>query len=305
METVLDPNNPYFKQVQLLVSVLPLLQAHPVFALKGGTAINLFIRNLPRLSVDIDLAYEPINNRDQSMHDIQQNLNQLAQTLKNQGLKVQKNHDTQTTRLIVANQTSQIKIETSPVLRGTVHPTITRPICQEAEEQFGYAELQTLSFEDLYAGKLCAALDRQHPRDLYDVKALLENEGISNKLKDTFLVYLMSHPRPMNELLNPNLQDISDIYRKEFENMTTQKVALSQLLNTRIQLVQTLQTMLTETDKSFLVSFKNRNPDWNLFAYPSVANLPAIKWKLHNLAKMEAAAHKSAVDKLESLLKNI
>ena len=54
----------YRRQVALLVRVLPLIAQEKCFALKGGTAINLFIRNLPRLSVDIDLAYLPVSDRE-------------------------------------------------------------------------------------------------------------------------------------------------------------------------------------------------------------------------------------------------
>lgn len=301
----LNPNNPYFKQVQLLVQVLPMLEAHPVFALKGGTAINLFVRDLPRLSVDIDLAYEPVKERDESLKDIHQNLLQLSNTLQAQGLRVQKNNPDSITRLTVSNQQAQIKVETSPVLRGTVHQTLILPVTPKVEELFGYVETQALSFEDLYAGKLCAALDRQHPRDLYDVKELLENEGISKQLKDTFLVYLMSHPRPMHELLNPNLKDITESYAKEFESMTTQKVTLEALLEARSQLIQQIQSLLTESDKAFLLSVKKCDVNWNQFVYPEVANLPAIKWKLHNLKQMEKNSHAIAVNKLEEFLQNI
>lgn len=301
----MDPSNPYFKQVALLVRVLPFLEGHPVFALKGGTAINLFVRDLPRLSVDIDLAYEPVKNRDESMADINKNLSQIAKKLESQGLRVQKNDPNNTTRLTVSNGEVQIKIETSPVLRGTVHSAQNRPVSPRVEDTFGYAEVQTLSLEDLYAGKICAALDRQHPRDLYDVKALLENEGISEKLKDTFLVYLMSHGRPMHELLNPNFKDITDIYANEFENMTRERVELAELLEARTQLVQQIHQLLTDADKAFLLSVKKRSADWSQFVYPEVANLPAIKWKIHNLAQMPQDAHHEAAKKLEQFLQSI
>lgn len=301
----MDPSNPYFKQVALLVRVLPFLEGHPVFALKGGTAINLFVRDLPRLSVDIDLAYEPVKNRDESMADINKNLSQIAKKLESQGLRVQKNDPNNTTRLTVSNGEVQIKIETSPVLRGTVHSAQNRAVSPRVEDTFGYAEVQTLSFEDLYAGKICAALDRQHPRDLYDVKALLENEGISEKLKDTFLVYLMSHGRPMHELLNPNFKDITDIYANEFENMTRERVELAELLEARTQLVQQIRQALTDADKAFLLSVKKRSADWSQFVYPEVANLPAIKWKIHNLAQMPQDAHSKAAAKLEQFLQSI
>ena len=53
----------YRGQVALLIRALPLVAEEPAFALKGGTAINLFVRDLPRLSVDIDLTYLPVEDR--------------------------------------------------------------------------------------------------------------------------------------------------------------------------------------------------------------------------------------------------
>lgn len=66
----IDSNNIYSKQVQLLVRVLPLVDTEKCFALKGGTAINLFYRALPRLSVDIDLLYIPMDNRENALINI-------------------------------------------------------------------------------------------------------------------------------------------------------------------------------------------------------------------------------------------
>ena len=302
MEKNLNPNNPYFKQVQLLVSILSILNEHPVFALKGGTAINLFIRDLPRLSVDIDLAYVPLHDRTESLKTIHTHLSEMAHNLETKGLRVQKNNAKQITRLTISNSQSQIKIEISPVLRGTVHPTVIRSITPKAEALFGYVEVKTLSFEDLYAGKICAALDRQHPRDLYDIKTLLANEGISEKLKNTFLVYLISHPRPMCELLNPNCKSLEEIYTKEFRNMTTEVVPLPDLIEARKQLIKNIQGALNDQDKEFLLSIKKRQANWEHFYYPEVRNLPAIKWKLHNLEKMPESTHKQAVQKLEEFL---
>ncbi len=63
-------SQPYRKQVSLLMRVLPIVAQEKCFALKGGTAINLFIRDMPRLSVDIDLAYLPVLPRDESLQEI-------------------------------------------------------------------------------------------------------------------------------------------------------------------------------------------------------------------------------------------
>jgi|SRR5690606_23808280 len=71
-------NSIYYKQVQLLVQVLPLLDSEKCFALKGGTAINLFFRELPRLSVDIDLLYLPSEGREESLKNIRAALTRLS-----------------------------------------------------------------------------------------------------------------------------------------------------------------------------------------------------------------------------------
>lgn len=303
----MDPNNPYFKQVQLLVQVLPIVAKQECFALKGGTAINLFQRALPRLSVDIDLVFLPIADYDTSLEQIEEALLAIQAELKNQGLsvtaRVLPNKNT-IIKLSVANGTSQIKIEVTPVLRGTVHAPTMQRVHQAVEQQFGFAEIHVVDFNDLYAGKLCAALDRQHPRDLFDVKMLLENEGISAGLKNTFLVYLLSHSRPMAELLAPNWQPIEAIFAKEFEGMTTVQVSIGELIHAREAMLVKIKSLLTESDKAFLLSAKSGAVDWASFYYPQVQHLPAVRWKLHNIEKMNEKARQQATDRLAAALNN-
>ena len=173
---------------------------------------------------------------------------------------------------------------------------------QRVRNAFGYARRQLLAFEDLYAGKLCAALDRQHPRDLFDVHQLLTNEGISRQLKNAFLVYLLGHNRPMVELLDPVMQDIEPAYRDEFEGMVLESVSLDELIETRSQLVQALRGMLTDLDKQFLLAVKQGHADWEKFTFPEAVRLPAIRWKLHNLDRMPEKKRREAARKLESVL---
>jgi hypothetical protein len=73
-----EANNPFTEQVRLLVSLLPSVAKQPCFALKGGTAINLFVRDMPRLSVDIDLAYLPLEDRDASLAGIDTALGEIT-----------------------------------------------------------------------------------------------------------------------------------------------------------------------------------------------------------------------------------
>jgi hypothetical protein len=170
------------------------------------------------------------------------------------------------------------------------------------ETTFGYARMPVMSFPDVYAGKLCAALDRQHPRDLFDVKWLLENEGLTEPLRKTFLVYLISANRPMAELLNPNRKDIRGIYRGELLNMTEISVTVEELEETREKLIQAIHYGLTLEEKQFLLSFKRRVPDWSLLGLEGIEHLPAVHWKLLNLSKMPPDKHQKAVNKLQSVM---
>ncbi len=297
----------FFEQVRLLVSVLPIVAKEQCFALKGGTAINLFFRDMPRLSVDIDLAYLPIQNREESLENIDLALKSIDERIQNviSGIQVTQSFLQGTDkciRLTLRRGNIQIKIEVTPVLRGSVHTAIEMRFSPAAADAFGFVKMQLLSFEDLYGGKLCAALDRQHPRDLFDVLLLLEKEGIGTKLKNTFLVYLLSHNRPIAEILNPRLKDIEELYEKEFKGMTRNEVTVKQLIETRKKMIDTIYSLLDEKDLEFLRSFKAGKPAWDLFAFPEAAKLPAIRWKLHNILKMSKKKQKMAQEKLENVL---
>jgi predicted nucleotidyltransferase component of viral defense system len=306
----MDPSSPYFKQVQLLVNVMPAVARQACFALKGGTAINLFYRDLPRLSVDIDLVYLPQQERPEALAGIDVGLKAIQLELsKRPGYRVSNillPKGAGDIRIVVETAEATIKIEVNPVLRETVFPTQLRKVSETVEQQFGFGEMAVLDFNEIYAGKLCAALDRQHPRDLFDVRQLLQNEGLNSALKDAFLVYLISHNRPIAEVLSPNLQDIADIYKREFVGMTTaEQVTLEELYLARESLIRQLHAALTTQDKEFLMSFKNRNPDWTLFAHPHVKTFPAVRWKmdnLDNLIKKDPDKHRAAVEKLAQAL---
>ena len=63
-------NREYAEKVEILLRVLPIVMDEKVFAVHGGSAINLFVRDLPRYSVDIDLTYMPLQEREESLNDI-------------------------------------------------------------------------------------------------------------------------------------------------------------------------------------------------------------------------------------------
>jgi predicted nucleotidyltransferase component of viral defense system len=244
------PNSHYTEQVRLLVPVLSCLAARPEFALKGGTAINLFFRELPRLSVDIDLVYLPLQDRDASMAGIDQGLRALAQEVERTvpGATTQAEVQTSfgvTLKLTVRRGNYTIKVEVTPVLRGNVLPVQMRELAPMVQAEYGRARVALLAFEEVYAGKLCAALSRQHPRDLYDVRFLLRNEGITETLKNVFLVYLMAADRPLAELLDPSPKEIRRLYETEFVGMTREVVTVEELEETRRELIVKLHQVIT------------------------------------------------------------
>ncbi len=160
----------YVAQVRLLVSVLPDIAQETGFALKGGTAINLFYRNMPRLSVDIDLIWLPVEDRRASLREIDEALDRIAAAVTRRNPRVTARRIAGggggDTRIMVEEGRARIKIETSPVTRGAVHPARLMVASELVMERFGFVEAYVLAFEDLYGGKLHAALDRRHPRDL-------------------------------------------------------------------------------------------------------------------------------------------
>lgn len=298
----------YLQQVRLLLRVLPLVDQQSCFALKGGTAINLFVRDLPRLSVDIDLVYLPVQDRATSLSHIQSALDEVASAiqLNIRGATVTKAYQQKTDalRLLVDHSGVRVKVELSPVLRGTVYEPQRLEVTERVERELGYAEVRVVHLADLYAGKICAALDRQHPRDLFDIRLLLENEGLSEQIRKASLVYLISHPRPIAELLSPRFVELSGLYNGEFVGMAANIPSLAELETTRNQLINLLHAEITSSEREFLLSFKRKEPQWALLGLSGVEQLPAVRWKLQNLERMTTTAHAGAVEKLATVLAN-
>lgn len=192
------------------------------------------------------------------------------------------------TKLIVRNDEAQIKVEVTPVLRGCVYEPAVRSVSARVEEEFGFAEMPVVSFADLYAGKIVAALDRQHPRDLFDVRDLLSHEGIDATLRKAFIVYLLSHHRPMAEVLAPARLDISAEYKRGFEGMVDTPVTLDELLQAREALIGEIVGKMPDQHRRFLISVKRGEPGWAVLDLPGAKDLPAVRWKLENLAKLSA-----------------
>jgi predicted nucleotidyltransferase component of viral defense system len=298
----------YRQQVALLIRTIPFVAQEQCFALKGGTAINLFVRDLPRLSVDIDLTYLPVGDRASSLAAIDAAMVRIKKRIEGgiPGAAVAPSRsagDKIITKLIVRSEGVQIKIEVTPVLRGTVYDPAVMSVVPSVEDTFGFAEMQVVSFADLYAGKIVAALDRQHSRDLFDVRDLLANEGIGDELRRAFLVYLISHNRPMAEVLAPTRKPLAEEFERGFVGMTQENVELADLEATREALVATMVSEMPDAHRQFLIGFKRGEPDWELLGIPEARHLPAVLWKKRNLDELPRDRRLELTGRLKTVLR--
>lgn len=293
----------YRQQVSLLLSVLPEVAKERCFALHGGTAINLFIRNMPRLSVDIDLTYVPIEDRETSLKNIADALQRIKANIERvvSGVRITPRLDAG--KLQVSANGVDIKIEVNLVNRGSLKEPKDLPLCEKTQESFdAFCVMPIMPMGQLFGGKIVAALDRQHPRDLFDVKYLLETEGFTEEIKEGFLLCLLCSDRPIHEVIRPNFQDQRSALENQFSGMTDEEFTYKDFEATREKLVQTVNDNLTQKDKEFLLSVKDVNPNWSIYDFQ---HFPSINWKLQNLQKLKSNnpdKHKEQFEKLREKL---
>lgn len=283
-------NRTYLETARLLTQVAPLILSDDTFALKGGTAINLFVRDMPRLSVDLDLVFPDHRlTREQALDRINAAIREAADRLNSRGFQTYAvaAADAGETKLLVRRGGVEVKVEVNFVMRGTVYPVRAGSLTAKARDLLmADLELPLVATEDLYGGKLVAALDRQHPRDLFDVMQLFAHEGITPGIRRAFVVYLACHNRPVHEVLFPALRDLRQDYERTFKGMTAETIELDELLAARARLVEELPRALDADERAFLLSLVSNEPQWNLLDVDHLQELPGIRWKLRNLEQL-------------------
>lgn len=276
----------YLKQVKLVVDVLQFVATEPCFALKGGTAINLFYNNLPRLSVDIDLTYIGFETRDIAINNINSALNRIVDKLKTKGYTAKIQGNGTEKKITCANSKTIIKIEPNYIIRGCVNKPELMTVCENVEDTFGFTEIQVISKPELYGGKICAALDRQHPRDLFDIHNYLQIYEIDEGIIKGFIVMLLSHDKPLHETLNPNIKDQTEIFEKQFVGMADENFTYEQHIETLNKLILIIKTQI-KPYKNLLLDFVSLKNNLEDFCIDNLDKLPAIKWKIRNLENLK------------------
>lgn len=281
----------YRAQVDLLLQVLPHVAKEESFALKGGTAINLFVRDMPRLSVDIDLSWLPFDDRATALAGIADSLRRIKARVESAipacRVALVPQSDGQEAKLTCQTLNAQIKVEVNTTIRGNLLPPRMMDVADTVESEFGrFMAVNVVSHAELFGGKICAALDRQHPRDLFDVHHMLTNEGLTDDIRMGFMALLLSHSRPIHEMIRPNFQDQEKVFETQFAGMAFTPFSYTDFEETRARLVQEINKGWSDNDRAFLFGFKLGKPDWSLLPLENLSRMPAVQWKLLNIQKL-------------------
>ena len=293
-------NDIYKKQVALLIRIMPSVYRIKDFAVHGGTAINLFHKNMPRFSVDIDLTYIPIQEREKSLETINEHLKTLKANIEKSvpGIKVIPKYDVLKLQCTLRGAT--VKIEVNGTKRGIIGATEDKMLCDKAQQEFSMAcKARTVSYSQLYGGKITAALSRQHPRDLFDYK-YMEISSFDD-VKDGFILCLLGSDKPIIESLQPNAIEQIDALENQFKGMSEFEFNYADYEEARTSLISQVNAALTETDKDFIISFEEGTPDWGKCCAGDLSSYPSIKWKLQNIIKLKEVnpqKHKQGIERL-------
>jgi predicted nucleotidyltransferase component of viral defense system len=274
----------YKKQVDLLLRILPEVAEEKNFALHGGTGINLFELNLPRLSVDIDLTYTTFGERTKDLQTIRMLLEDLKKRIQNRIPTIVFSDPivaAENLKILCTTKEASVKIEVNQINRGLIGASRIMTLCEKAQEEFdSFCEMSVVSSKQLWGGKIAAALDRQHPRDLFDVNNLLNGTGFMEDIKSGFLFFLLCGKRPINEMLNPQLINQDAVFSSQFNGMTDQPFSYKEYQTVRSLLLETIHRNLTSDEKEFLLAFVKGEPIWDKIDY---SMYPSISWKLMNI----------------------
>lgn len=293
-------NDVYKNKVELLLRLMPFVMEEQVFAVHGGSAINLFVKDMPRYSVDIDLTYIPLANREDSLNDINEHLKTIAEKAAKSipGLHVIPKYTT--CKLLCEYHGYQIKVEVNQTKRGIIGgEVLTRHLCDKAIHEFKlFCKAKIVPITLLYGGKIAAALSRQHPRDLFDVHYM---DIPMFDVREGLLFCLLSSDRPIHESLSPQLIDQREAMKHQFEGMTDKPFTYDDFESARLKLIKDVNGILTPAGKEFLLSFELSEPKWEIFEYKYFQIYPSVKWKIQNLTKLKNVNPQKLLAQYEAL----
>lgn len=246
------------------------------------------------------MTYIPIQDREESLRTIEEHLKTLKVNIEKSipNIKVIPKYDVWKLQCTLNGAT--VKIEVNTIKRGIIGETEDKMLCEKAQIEFSMAcKARTVSYSQLYGGKITAALSRQHPRDLFDCK-YMEISSFDD-VKNGFILCLLGSDKPIVESLQPSSIDNKDALENQFKGMTDVEFSYADYEEARINLIAQVNAALTETDKDFIISFENGTPDWSKCCAGDLSNYPSVKWKLNNINKLKETnlqKHQNGVERL-------
>jgi len=301
-------DNSYRQQTQLLLNILGHMDWNSCMALKGGTAINLFIADFPRLSVDIDLAYIGHGSREWALSEMSHYLNELLKKLEKRGYLVNLtgvSSENLVGKLNVSINNIIVIIEPNFIIRGAFKTPVTKKLVQSAANEFKQElEIKILHEDELYAGKLVAMLARKHPRDVFDMKIYIEKNKSLKAIMDLFIAYLIQSPKPFSELLNPHFdkEQFKYDFNNSFAGMVADSTITDEILHqTWLNLVALVKSELNVNHKNFLLSLMKLEPNWSLSPFDQLEKYPGVLWKIQNIKRMTEPKRSKEIEAIEQL----
>jgi predicted nucleotidyltransferase component of viral defense system len=293
-------NEGYKQQVELLIKILPLVYQIKDFAVHGGTAINLFHKNMPRYSVDIDLTYIPLKSRDESLNEITAHLLKLKELIEKTIPDITVIPKLSVWKLLCIKGGTQVKIEVNGTKRGILGEVEEKMLCEKARQDFNMTcRARIVPFAQLYGGKIAAALSRQHPRDLFDCK-FMEIQSL-DEIKDGIMLCLLGSDKPIIESLQPNPVNQLETLENQFDGMSDIPFTYNDFEETRKNLIERVKKMLTADDKEFLISFEAGNPNWKKCCAGDLSIFPSVQWKSLNINILKTNNPKKFAEGIEKL----
>lgn len=174
-----------------------------------------------------------------------------------------------------------VKIEVNTINSGIMAPVELMPLSILAQDTFNqFVEARIVPKSQLFGGKMIAALDRQHPRDIFDMHQFLLKKEQLKDIKSGLLFCLLSSNRPIHELLSPNFLDQRQAFVNQFDGMSDSPFTYKQFEEIRSLLVMEVKNLLSAQDKSFLIDFMLGDTNDTDYQF---LNYPAIAWKRKNI----------------------
>lgn len=297
-------NELYKDQVGLLIRIIPLIYPIKEFAVHGGTAINLFVRDMSRYSVDLDITYLPIKERQESIADINRILLDLKKSIERAIPGIRVVHKSAVWKLLCTKDGATVKIEVNGIKRGAIGEIEERELCPKARNEFNMScRAKIVPFTQLYGGKISAALSRQHPRDLFDCKYMELNSF--DEVKTGLIFCLLGSDKPIIESLQPNPINQNEALKNQFKGMTDTTFSYEDFEQARFKLIKQVNENLTSEDREFLLSFERGEPNWSRCCAGDLSNFPSVRWKLQNILKLKKSNPEKFNEGVDKLSKHL